>query len=166
MEVDSRTYNGVMSTSRKRTPQKRFAIGARVMIINPGIIGEVIQADDEPTVLWEYWHKVKTEFGEDKQPGSNLELIPTPMTNERANELRLAHNVYLQGPNARINLGSVDNSTNMASESYESLFVQMKQQAASIADDTERQNVLTRLDELEKARGSGGFLQTYNNFIA
>ena len=57
---------------------KRFAVGARVRIINPGINGEVIKADDSPSVLTEYWHTIQTTGGERREPGSNLELIPTP----------------------------------------------------------------------------------------
>jgi hypothetical protein len=30
----------------------------------PGVSGVVTQADDERTVLWEYWHTIQTEHGE------------------------------------------------------------------------------------------------------
>jgi hypothetical protein len=156
-------------TQRVRTAvsaKKRFAVGARIRVMNPGITGVVIQADDEPTVIGEYWHKIRTEFGERKEPGSNLELIPAPMTNSAPRGSRLADTICFHGPNARINLDTTDNSTNIASVSHDSLFVQIKEKACSIADETERQDVLTRLDELEKARGSAGFMHAYQNFIA
>jgi hypothetical protein len=47
----------------------------------PSITAVVTQLDDEPTVFGEYWHTVRTERGERRQPGWNLELIPTPKTN-------------------------------------------------------------------------------------
>ncbi len=55
---------------------KRFKVGARVRILNPGIGGTVKQAADEPGPLGEYWHTVETERGERKEPGINLELVP------------------------------------------------------------------------------------------
>jgi hypothetical protein len=146
--------------------KKRFAVGARIRVMNPGLTGVVIQADDEPTVIGEYWHEVRTEFGESKEPGSNLELVPAPMTNSAPRAPKLADTIYFHGPNARINLDSTDNSTNIASMSHDSPFIQIKETAHSIADETERQDVLTRLDELEKARGSAGFMQAYQNFVA
>jgi len=56
----------------------RFAVGANVRVRNPGINGVVLELDDEPTVLGEYWHKIQTRHGERKEPGCNLELIPAP----------------------------------------------------------------------------------------
>ena len=47
-------------------------------MITPGVNGVVIQADDEPRAMGEYWHTIKTERGERKDPGSNLQLIPKP----------------------------------------------------------------------------------------
>jgi hypothetical protein len=58
--------------------KKRFEVGAKVRVINPGMNGEVIQADDQPTVLAEYWHTVKTEHSDRREPGSNLQLVPRP----------------------------------------------------------------------------------------
>jgi heat shock protein HspQ len=58
--------------------KKRFAVGAEVRVTMPGVNGVVVQADDAPRALGEYWHTIKTEHGERKEPGSNLELIPKP----------------------------------------------------------------------------------------
>lgn len=60
-------------------PRKRFAVGTKVRVRNPGVNGVVSQLDDEPTVLAEYWHTIHTERGERRDPGCNLELIPAPM---------------------------------------------------------------------------------------
>ena len=48
--------------------------------------GTITQLDTSPTVMGEYWHTVRTERGERREPGSNLELIPVPVTNSRSNE--------------------------------------------------------------------------------
>jgi hypothetical protein len=60
--------------------KKRFAVGAHVRITNPGINGVVIEVADEPTVMGEYWHKVRTKYGDKDEPGCNLELVPEPQS--------------------------------------------------------------------------------------
>ena len=62
------------------TPPKRFAIGERVRVINPGIDGVVTQVDDERTLMAQYWHTIETKNGDRREPGSILELIPPPIT--------------------------------------------------------------------------------------
>ena len=56
--------------------KKRFGLGAQVRIKMPGMNGEVTSLDTEPTVLGEYYHTVKTQYGERRELGCNLELIP------------------------------------------------------------------------------------------
>jgi hypothetical protein len=56
--------------------KKRFRVGAKVRVLNPGVCGVVKETSDEPESLGEYWHTIETESGEMKEPGCNLELIP------------------------------------------------------------------------------------------
>lgn len=71
--------------ARSKYPaRKRFAVGARVSVIMPGVTGEVTQLDDEPTVLGEYWHRIRTRSGERHEPGSNLELVPEAVSNAKS----------------------------------------------------------------------------------
>ncbi|MGA7524039.1 MAG: hypothetical protein WBW84_16425 [Acidobacteriaceae bacterium] len=70
----------------KPSPKKRFAIGAEVRVKLPGVNGIVTQLDTAPTVMGEYWHTVRTEHGDRREPGSNLELVPVPATNARPKE--------------------------------------------------------------------------------
>ncbi|PYT96383.1 MAG: hypothetical protein DMG36_00555 [Acidobacteria bacterium] len=79
---------------------------------------------------------------------------------------KLAENIHFHGDNARFNVNSSDNSTNIASVTNEQLFVQMQEAARSIKDENERNEIGCRLHQLEKARGTGGFLQAYQNFMA
>src|SRR5215813_6304056 len=67
--------------------KKRFAVGARVIVIMPGVAGVVTQVDDEPASLGEYWHEIKTNSGERHEPGSNLELVPEAVTNVKSDEM-------------------------------------------------------------------------------
>ncbi|HXJ94043.1 MAG TPA: hypothetical protein VMT20_14435 [Terriglobia bacterium] len=74
---------------------KRFADGAKVRILNPGINGVVRKSDDEPTAMGEYWHTIRTEFGEQPEPGCNLKLIPLPVGMQEApakTEQKQGHN--------------------------------------------------------------------------
>lgn len=74
-----------------KTPKRqRFAVGAQVRVMRPGVNGLVVRLDDRTTALGEYWHTVQTEFGERREPGCNLELIPIPATNSLAGEMRKA----------------------------------------------------------------------------
>jgi hypothetical protein len=61
--------------------RNRFAVGAKVRVKRPGVNGVVTQVADEPAVMAEYWHTIKTAHGERNEPGCNLELVPTPLTN-------------------------------------------------------------------------------------
>ena len=54
-------------------------MGAHVRIMNPGVNGVVIRADDQPSATGEYWHTIQTSNGERKDPGCNLQLVPKPI---------------------------------------------------------------------------------------
>lgn len=72
---------------------------------------------------------------------------------------------HIYGDNARVNTNSTDNSINVVSVSGDELFVQLREKVSSIPDESERSEILAKLDELQQARGSGGFMQAYQNFI-
>jgi len=146
---------------RRMAAKRRFAVGANIRVKMPGLNGVVIQVDDEPTVLAEYWHTIKLERGAVREPGSNLELIPTPQSNEMRSVV--AQNFHFHGDNSRFNVNSTDNSINVASGS---VFAQLRETVASIDDEAERDNILARIEDLENSEGSGSFLQAYQNFMA
>ena len=147
--------------------KKRFGVGAKVHVTMPGIDAAVIQVDDERTVFGEYLHTVKTEYGERKELGCNLELIPAPMTNSAPETTPLAHDIHFHGDTSRINVNSTDNSTNSTSVTDNSLFIKMQETARTISNETERNDIVAQLGELENAQGStSGFSQAYKNFIA
>jgi hypothetical protein len=76
----------VVRKQMKFPPKKRFAIGAEVRVKLPGVNGTITQLDATPTAMAEYWHTVRTVHGDRREPGSNLELVPTPMTNVKPKE--------------------------------------------------------------------------------
>jgi len=61
--------------------RQRFAVGANVRVIRPVENGVVTQLDASPSVMGEYMHTIQTQHGSRREPGSNIELIPTPQTN-------------------------------------------------------------------------------------
>jgi hypothetical protein len=75
---------------------------------------------------------------------------------------KLAQNVHFQLGNFRLSASSTDNSTNVVSVSNEQLFVHLQEKARSIADVAERNDIVTRLDKLQQAQGSGGILQRFS----
>jgi hypothetical protein len=147
-------------------PPKRFAIGTPVRVVLPGVDGVVIQVDEERTVLSEYWHTVQTKSGERREPGSILELIAPPVGVPTAVSGKLAENIHFHGPNARLNVDSIDNSTNTVSMSKDRVFVELREQAKSIADEAAQTDILARIDALEDTQGTTGFLTAYQSFMA
>jgi len=80
-----RVYLSEMAKPKtKASPKQRYAVGAEVIVRMPGIRGVVVQVDDTPTVLWEYWHTIETEHGQRREPGCNLELVPMAKTNSES----------------------------------------------------------------------------------
>jgi len=130
----------------------------------PGVRGTVTQADDEQTVLWEYWHTIKTKTGIRREPGCNLELVPEAVTNsdKRVTGFR---DVHFHGDNARMNVNSTDNSSNVVNQSH-AFFVQMREAAQNIETEQERADILARIEELEQSKGKSGFLQAYQKFMS
>jgi hypothetical protein len=147
-------------------PPKCFAVGSKVRVRNPGIDGVVMQIDDERTSMSEYWHTVSTKFGEKREPGCNLELIPEPLGGPRNRTGKLAENIHFHGPNARINIDSVDRSTNSVTVQQEQLFIDLRENAATITDESSRDTILVHIHEMEKARHTGGFVRAYHNFMS
>jgi hypothetical protein len=166
LEVQCSMY-GKPQRSAKEIKRKRFAVGARVLVKNPGVIGVVTNLEDEPKALWEYWHTIETDhLGQFHEPGCNLELVPTPMTNAETKPATTSQNIHLHGDHSRVNVNSTDHSTNLGSTFNNMFFSRMKESARDIADETEREAIINRLDELEKAHESTEFLSAYERFAA
>ncbi|MGA8026646.1 MAG: hypothetical protein WB992_05830 [Bryobacteraceae bacterium] len=145
---------------------KRFAVGVSVRVRVPGVDGVVTQLDGERSALSEYWHTIKTENGERREPGCNLELIESLITHTSPRVGKIAETINFQGPNSRITVNGNDNSSNAVSTSTYQLFEELREKAALIANDQDRAMILTRIDELERTRSPNGFLGAYKAFMA
>ena len=155
-----------LSRVRAMKTPKRFAVGASVRIRMPGVDGVVTQLDSARSALSEYWHTIRTEHGERREPGCNLELIEPPITHTSPGVSKIAETINFHGPNSRMIVSGNDNSSNTVSTDAAQLFDALREKAASIGNDQDRAMILTRIDELERARSSGGFIEAYKAFMA
>jgi hypothetical protein len=137
-----------------------------VWVTMPGIDGVVIQVDEERSLLSEYMHKVRTKFGDREECGCTLELIPSPIGVPTPRAGKLAEAIHFHGPNARLNVESIDNSTNTAFISNDRVFFELREQAKSIADESTQTDILARIDALESTHGTVGFVEAYQSFMA
>ncbi len=68
---------------------------------------------------------------------------------------------------ARVNVHSQDNSVNVSHQTTENVFADMRQLIQNqISNDNERNQILNRLNELEASKGTSGFVEKYQEFIA
>lgn len=77
-------------------------------------------------------------------------------------------NVYQAiGSNARMNIGSTDSSSNVVTISEENVFAELRNVLSSqVQNVTEKEQILAKIDEMENAKGSIGFVDKYQEFIA
>jgi hypothetical protein len=78
----------------------------------------------------------------------------------------VTQHIHLHGHNPRVNMNSTDNSVNITSVSSDQLFVQLREAARSIGDESERTKIVAAINEMESAKQSSGFLHSYQNFMA
>jgi hypothetical protein len=75
------------------------------------------------------------------------------------------YSVRVTGPNARVNIGSRDQSTNIAAEGdvFENVGATLR---GVVKDSDDLRVLLTAVDEMKRQRGSAGFVATYRNFVS
>jgi hypothetical protein len=154
-----------LSRVRAMKSPKRFAIGTSIRIKNPGIDGVVTQLDNDRSSLSEYWHTIKTKYGERREPGCNLELIEPPISHASTKESPMRQIFNVHGPNARVNIDSMDNSTNVVHQGRPFLDLR-KDIESGIAEGVERTAILEGLSHLEAATDRESGTKRYQEFIA
>lgn len=73
-------------------------------------------------------------------------------------------NITISGPNARLNLGSTDNSTNIVGDSTVLGDIRTAVNAA-VSDPVEQGKLLSAIDQLDQAHGTNGFVAAYKRFM-
>lgn len=75
------------------------------------------------------------------------------------------YNINLHGLNPRVNIGSTDNSTNTAVSG--NLFSDIRCAVESgVSDPAQQASLLSKIDDVEKAKGTGNLIQAYQQLIA
>ncbi len=79
-----------------------------------------------------------------------------------------AGTVYvLSGQQARLNINSIDNSTNAISISETDVFPKLRSELnAKVPDPVRRQEILAGVDELEKAQSSSSYAEKFTGFLS
>lgn len=72
----------------------------------------------------------------------------------------------VSGPNARVNVGSTDNSTNVVSTDNTELFLQLREILARLPDEEKRNAMASVINEMEQSAGKPTFTQHYTRFIS
>lgn len=104
-----------------------------------------------------HWHQQFVHiFSEQKQWLESLMKSASPTVT--------TYNV--SGPNARVNVGSTDNSTNVVSTDNAELFLQLRELLVRIPDEEKREAVAAAVSEMEQSAGTPNFTQHYTRFIS
>lgn len=73
--------------------------------------------------------------------------------------------ISVTGPNARVNIGSTDNSKNVVGDV--TVFRELRAAVSSgVSDEGQRAELLAAVEAMDAARGHGGFVQAYQRFIS
>ena len=95
---------------------------------------------------------------------NEFETILMECGNSRQNPtISIVYNV--SGPNARVNTGSVDMSTNTVKMGETQFFADLRQKIATIPDEAERRRLLEEFELLQTQKGKGGLAATYLKFV-
>lgn len=120
--------------------------------------------------------KLSNGFVEDylvQDPGYHAEVFDFPDHYQvavqrtdapQANSQTIINN--LSGPNAHVNINSSDNSVNVANTVNSTLFEDIRDTLKkTVGEETERQVLLAKIDDLEKTAGTKSFGNHYKEFI-
>lgn len=73
-------------------------------------------------------------------------------------------NISVSGDNARVNIGSTDNSTNTVT--HGALFSDIVATIERVVPADQREVLIDAVREMERTRGTGGFVGAYQRFVA
>lgn len=83
------------------------------------------------------------------------------------NDTKAHSTIYnLHGDNTRVNINSNDSSINIIDKSSEELFADLRSTVNQNISSPEKEELLKRVDELEKAKGTDSFSKKYAEFMA
>ena len=75
------------------------------------------------------------------------------------------YNVHVSGQNARVNIGSSDHSTNIATQG--DVFGEISAKLQGVVKDAEElRDLLSAVEEMKRQRGGAGFVAAYRSFVS
>jgi hypothetical protein len=77
--------------------------------------------------------------------------------------INITYNV--SGTNTRVNINSKDSSVNI-SKIDNNVFAELRYASQQIEDEGQRNKIVNKIDEMEKAHGTASFLQKYKDFMS
>jgi hypothetical protein len=129
-------------------------------------VGAVLQAKESR----DYWRVTDTEdiVEEDKFINFEARVEKINLAGQPTRPVLKGGNTFnLHGPHSRVNIQSHDNSMNISHQVTENVFAEIRQVIQTrIENEDERTQILNSFDEMEAAKGTKGFTQKYQNFIA
>ena len=112
------------------------------------------------------WHlEIERELGTSLKEAISRMRHQSAVIQNRAMESPMSQNINVQGPNARVNINSTDNSTNLVSQGAP-FFDLRNAIELVVSDEIERTTILERLGDLEAARDLDSGSKRYSAFIA
>jgi hypothetical protein len=144
--VDSREI-GIFDISLQIEPGDRF-----IRVLPNGQTEEFIVED---AVFSQAFHAIPAQWTVRYWRGNQPAKPPQSVT----------YNV--SGPNSRINVHSLDRSTNIVHSDSQKVFSELRETVIShLASEGVRDRLLERIEEMERTHGTSGFLPRYQEFIA
>jgi hypothetical protein len=144
----------VKSSAKKRNPYESLTDDQLMAMLADRNIKPKRVHGRNPEYVYDRSHAIAALLADDNPPAPTAPSASS-----------IQHVYHLTGDNARVNVNSTDQSTNVVTRTSEQIFADLRAQLNSIARPEERTEVLSRLDELERAQGSPSFAQKYTEFI-
>ncbi|KMY50536.1 hypothetical protein [Peribacillus loiseleuriae] len=141
------------------------------------LLEEQLDYDHDKVVKWRTDCRtlIKTLYGKGSKEDKGMraadissKLIILRSINESRNKSEANNVVYnVHGSNARINVHSVDNSTNIVNTTSQHLFDELRNVLQNnIADSTQRTVIIDAVNNLEESQNTPRFMDAYQRFIS
>jgi len=160
IKQDGRRFEGISASVQR---DKIFTDDASIPIEEGDTFERTLPSGivERYTVLDAGYHEgtggIKSHYQSDVRKETKIERSPQPT--------QIVYNLI--GPNARVNIQSVDASTNLVEIEPEDLFDKLRQTIQhAIADKSLSATLSEKVGELEQTQGTTRFVEKYREFIA
>ena len=154
----------------RRYPDIRAAVDPETIFIDDSSIpieeGDFIERQLPNTLVETYSVLDRGFYARTGGIGAHYQSRVRKLTTIEAERKRDQMVIKVQGHNARVNIGSVDNSTNTVGMTGEQLFGELRKVIVEqIEDAAARASLLAAVDGMQAEQQKPGFLSHYQNFV-